>query len=129
MIQRRNCIVIDLDGTLCSVKRPDQSYADVPPRDEVVKRLRAYKNDGFYIIIMTSRNMNTFDGNIGRINAVTARVATAWLDKHEIPYDEIHFGKPWAGHGGFYVDDRAVRPDEFVSHSYDDIRHLIGEDS
>jgi capsule biosynthesis phosphatase len=127
MIEKRRCIVIDLDGTLCAIKDAGKSYADVAPRHDVVETLRQYKSDGFYVIVMTSRNMNTFDGNIGRINAVTARIATDWLDRHEVPYDEIHFGKPWAGHGGFYVDDRAVRPDEFVSRSYDQIRGLIGD--
>ena len=35
----------------------------------------------------------------------------------DIPYDEIIYGKPWPGHNGFYVDDRAVRPDEFLNHT------------
>jgi hypothetical protein len=29
-----------------------------------------------------------------------------WLDRHGIPYDEIHFGKPWAD---IYIDDNAFR--------------------
>lgn len=39
----------------------------------------------------------------------------AWLEKWGIPCDEIIFGKPWPGKRGFYVDDRAVRPDEFLT--------------
>jgi len=129
MIQKRKCIVIDLDGTLCHLKGQHESYEDVQPRREVVERLRQYRDEGFYVIVTTSRNMNTFDGNLGRINAVTARVATAWLDRHQIPYDEIHFGKPWAGDGGFYVDDHTIRPDEFVAKSYEEVRRLIGDAS
>lgn len=50
-----------------------------------------------------------------------------WLDRCEIPYDEIHLGKPWPGRGGFYVDDKTIRPDEFVKLSYNEILGLIGE--
>jgi capsule biosynthesis phosphatase len=49
----------------------------------------------------------------------------AWLAKHDIPYDEIHFGKPWPGSGGFYVDDRAIRPSEFRRLSYQQITQLL----
>ena len=59
--------------------------------------------------------MNSYHGNIGLINKNTAKILSAWLDKWEIPYDEIIYGKPWPGHKGFYVGDRTVRPDEFLS--------------
>jgi len=47
------------------------------------------------------------------------------LARHDIPYDEIHVGKPWCGNDGFYVDDKAVRPSELKSMSYDEIRALL----
>jgi capsule biosynthesis phosphatase len=37
-------------------------------------------------------------------------------------------GKPWGGRGGFYVDDKAIRPDEFLRLSYEEILALVGED-
>ena len=48
-----------------------------------------------------------------------------WLNKHDVPFDEIHIGKPWCGDDGFYVDDKAIRPDEFARLSYEEIRKLI----
>jgi capsule biosynthesis phosphatase len=51
-----------------------------------------------------------------------------WLKRHEVPFDEIHVGKPWCGFDGFYVDDKAIRPTEFLSLTYDEIRALIGKD-
>lgn len=126
MIRRERCIVMDIDGTLCAKKRPDQSYEDVEPIADVVTTLRAYRAEGFYVILATSRNMNTHSGNIGLITATTARTLFGWLDKHDIPYDELHVGKPWGGKGGFYVDDKAIRPDEFVKLSYDEIMTLVG---
>jgi capsule biosynthesis phosphatase len=128
MIRRERCIVMDVDGTLCLKKRPDQSYDEVAPNPPVVERLREYRQSGFYVILATSRNMNSYDGNIGLITANTAKILMAWLDRHDIPYDELHVGKPWAGRDGFYVDDRAVRPDEFMRLSYEEILAIVGKD-
>jgi capsule biosynthesis phosphatase len=124
MIRRDKCIVMDVDGTICSVKRADQDYADLQPHAEVVARMREYRALGFYLILHSSRNMNTYSGNLGLITANTAKLLLAWLDRHDIPYDELHLGKPWAGNGGFYVDDRAVRPSEFCTLDYESIMKL-----
>ena len=128
MIRRERCIVLDVDGTLCLKKRPDQSYDEVAPNPPVVERLREYRQSGFYVILATSRNMNSHEGNIGLITANTAKILMAWLDRHDIPYDELHVGKPWAGRDGFYVDDKAVRPDEFTRLSYEEILEIVGKD-
>ena len=128
MIRREKCIVMDVDGTLCLKKRPEQSYDEVEPVPEVVETLRAYQEAGFYVILATSRNMNSHNGNIGLLTARTAKVLMAWLDRHDIPYDELHMGKPWGGKGGFYVDDKAIRPDEFTRLSYEEILAIVGDD-
>lgn len=129
MIQEENVIVMDIDGTLCEIKSKEQEYIDILPKLEVLNKLIEYKNKGFYIILFTSRQMRTYKGNVGKINANTAKVVFEWLDKHNIPYDEIHFGKPWCGKNGFYVDDKAIRPKEFVELSHDDIIQLLKRDS
>ena len=127
MIHKDRCIVIDLDGTLCPVRAASERYEDLPPNHAVLSKLREYKDLGFHIIIQTARNMRTHEGNMGRINALTTRVVLNWLDKHAVPYDELHLGKPWQGKGGFYVDDKAIRPDEFTSLTYDEILKLVGD--
>ena len=70
--------------------------------------------------------MQTFSGNIGQINAKTLPTILEWLDNHNVPYDEIIVGKPWCGNDGFYVDDRAIRPNEFISLNYNEIKDLLG---
>ena len=72
--------------------------------------------------------MRTYEGNLGKINANTLPVIIDWLNKNKIPYDEIYVGKPWCGHDGFYVDDRAVRPKEFTSLSYEELVELMNKD-
>ena len=94
----------------------------------MLEMLRSYQSAGFHIILTTSRNMRTYDGNIGLILANTAPVLLDWLKRYGVPYDEIHFAKPWPGKGGFYVDDRAIRPSEFLNLSYEQIEELLTDE-
>lgn len=119
----RKRVVIDIDGVLA--KKDNGNYTDKEVDEEVLSRLREYEDRGFDIILYTARNMRTYDGRIGRINAETAPVLLNWLEEHGVPYTEIHFGKPWCGHEGFYVDDKAIRPDEFTQMSHDEIRAIV----
>lgn len=127
MIMKEKVIVMDLDGTLCPIKKPDERYEELPPKADVLEKLKEYRAQGFNIIIQTARNMRTYEGNVGRINANTAKVVFAWLDRHGVPYDEVYFGKPWQGKGGFYVDDKAIRPDEFLNLPYEEIQRIISK--
>lgn len=124
-MQEKNVIVMDVDGTICSIKKKGESYLDVLPNQQVVDQMKSYKEKGFYIVLFTSRNMRSYDGNLGKINANTAKDMFSWLEKYDIPYDEIYFGKPWCGFNGFYVDDKAIRPDEFVHLSYEEIAERL----
>lgn len=117
-------LVLDLDGTICPIKKANEKYEDLVPNKEVVEKIKLYKKEGAKIIINTSRNMRTYEGNLGLINANTAKVLLKWLDKWEIPYDEILYGKPWAGPRGIYVDDKAVRPDEFQKYTYEELEKI-----
>ncbi|EGR0062811.1 capsular biosynthesis protein [Vibrio vulnificus] len=116
-------LVMDLDGTLTMANTSD--YRNVLPRKNVVKKLKEYKEMGYSITIFTARNMRTYEGNLGKINIYTLPIITEWLDRYEIPYDEIIVGKPWCGHEGFYVDDRAIRPSEFETFSFDEISQIF----
>jgi capsule biosynthesis phosphatase len=124
-MRKRKAIVFDIDGTLCPLKNANEEYMDLKPYQNVVNKLKEFKKLGFEIILHTSRNMRTHNGSVGLINKYTAKVLLEWLDKNNIPYDEIYYGKPWAGQEGFYVDDRTIRPDEFVDLSFDEIQALI----
>lgn len=124
-VQRR--LVVDIDGVIVE-KESEKEYSERNSIEEVVETLRGYADNGFYIILHTARNMRTYEGRIGKINAETAPVLIKWLDEHEIPYDEIRYGKPWCGHQGFYVDDRAIRPDEFANLDLDEIQTMLATD-
>lgn len=116
--------VFDIDGTLCPIKTKEERYEDLIPYKNMIEKLRYYKDNGAKIVLLTSRNMNTHHGNIGLINKYTAKILLEWLDKWQIPYDEIIYGKPWPGHKGFYVDDRTIRPDEFLTRSPEELNDI-----
>ncbi len=117
-------LVMDLDGTL-TIEDPSTPYADRLPNLAVVEKLREYKAAGFEIAIYTARNMRTHEKSIGRINALALPIVIDWLKRHDIPFDEVYVGKPWAVPQGFYVDDRAIRPNEFATLSHAEILKLL----
>ena len=119
--------VFDIDGTICKIKGKGERYEDLVPYPEIVEKMRYYKEQGAKIILYTSRNMNSYNGNLGLINAHTAPILLEWLKKWDIPYDEIVYGKVWPGHKGFYVDDRTIRPNEFLSCNIEELERICDE--
>ena len=99
-------IVVDLDGTICPLRAENQSYADLEVLPGAQERLKELKEAGHYIIIQTARNMGTQKGNLGKVMQNIGKITLEWLERYEIPFDEIYFGKP---NGQLYIDDRAVR--------------------
>ena len=119
--------VFDIDGTICKIKGKGERYEDLVPYPEIVEKMRYYKEQGAKIILYTSRNMNSYNGNLGMINAHTAPILLEWLKKWDIPYDGIVYGKVWPGHKGFYVDDRTIRPNEFLSCNIEELERICDE--
>jgi len=120
-------LIIDIDMTLTKGKG-QKGYEDAIVNQEVVDKIIEYKAMGFSIVLNTSRNMNSYENNIGLINKNTLPVVIKWLEDKKIPYDEIYVGKPWCGHDGFYIDDKAIRPSEFTKLTYQEIIALLGKE-
>lgn len=99
-------ICIDLDGVICELRRDGQSYGELAPVPGAVKKLTSLRDAGHYVILQTARHMKTCDGDVGKVLARQGLVTLQWLDKHSVPYDEVHFGKP---HADVYIDDNALR--------------------
>jgi len=98
---------VDLDNTLVTFPRVKNDYTTVEPIENNIKFLRYLKSKGHYIIIYTARRMLTHTGNVGKIIKDVGKITLDTLEKFDIPYDEIVFGKP---HADFYIDDLAVNP-------------------
>lgn len=119
-------LIIDLDGTLTI--DDDLPYIDKRPNLPLIERLREYKTQGFSIVIFTSRAMRSYNGDIEQIRANALPTILSWLKKHSVPFDEVIIGKAWCGFSGFYVDDRAIRPSEFVNLSPNEISELLAKE-
>ena len=59
-------LILDLDETVSITK--NGKYEVSSPIISMVEMIRLYKKKGFEIVFSTSRNMRTYEGNIGKIN-------------------------------------------------------------
>jgi len=111
-----NTLVIDIDHTICipnlSKKDTFERYGNAEPIYEMIDAIKNAKKKGFRIVLFTARRMQTFDGNINKVIEDVADITFQWLKKYDVPYDELQFGKPNAV---YYIDDKALRPNEFVN--------------
>jgi capsule biosynthesis phosphatase len=117
-------IVIDLDGTICEIKSPGGSYADLKALPGAAEKIAEMRAHGHYIIIQTARNMATCDSNVGKVMKNVGLVTLEWLHKHAIQYDEIYFGKPNAH---VYIDDRALKFSAWDELSEEKLNKLMQE--
>ncbi len=99
-------ICIDLDGTICQLRKEGQSYEDLLPKPGAVETIKTLKDAGHIIIIYTARNMGSSDHNIGKALKNIGKITFDWLERYHIEYDEIFFGKPNAD---ITIDDRVLR--------------------
>lgn len=95
----------DLDNTLVTYPEIPNDYTTVKPIQKNIDMLKYLKKFGHTIIIHTARKMKSSGSNIGKVNKDVGKITFDTLDKFDIPYDEIYFGKPYAH---FYIDDLAV---------------------
>ena len=85
-------ILMDMDGVICSEEKTFERSLAKPiiGAKEAIEQLRSV---GHQIIIYTARSWAELE------------MTKSWLDRHSIPYDGLHMGKPVADK---IVDDRAV---------------------
>ncbi len=107
VFQNKLRICFDLDNTLTTYPTIAGDYTTVKPIYKNITLLKKLKSDGHEIIIYTARRMKTHHGNIGKVIKDIASVTIDTLEKFNIEYDELIFGKPIAD---IYIDDRAINP-------------------
>ncbi|MBC8110947.1 MAG: capsular biosynthesis protein [Verrucomicrobia bacterium] len=117
-------IVIDLDGTICPIRQSHENYADLLVLPGAVEKIKMLKAAGHYIIIQTARNMGTQQSNLGKVMKNIGKITLEWLEKNDIEYDEIYFGKPNAD---IYIDDRAFRFENWQQISTESLQNSAKE--
>lgn len=106
----KKTIVCDVDDTILFTK--DRDYDNSVPNNVVCQKLREAKSLGWRIVLYTARGIGRSGGNIELVRDDVVEEITSFCSKYNVPFDELVIGKPW---GRYYVDDKAIRPDEFVN--------------
>jgi len=109
--KKRFCF--DIDSTLLSISDNNEN---IIPNIKNIEYLKYLKKMGHFIILDTSKNMDKFNGNIGKVNKVGYKIIYDALEKFNIPYDEIYFNKPYAD---FYIDNNSLS-------TFNDLEKQIG---
>jgi len=84
----------DIDGTICTISVDD--YSKARPFKERINLINKLHDEGNKIVLHTAR------GSLTGINQ--KQLTIKQLDKWNVKYDEIVFGKPAAD---YYIDDKA----------------------
>lgn len=119
-------LIVDMDDTITVTEKGD--YVHSKPIQETIELLKKYKAEGFQIVIHSSRQMRTYEGQVGKINVHTLPNIINWLKDYDVPFDEVIIGKPWCGFTGFYIDDKSIRPSEFHKMSLSEIEQMLKEE-
>lgn len=102
--------VFDIDDTICTTKNRD--YPNSEPIQDVIDKIKLMKSMGWTIRLHTSRGVASCKGDMKLILERNKDVLETWLAEHEVPYDELIFGKPLAD---LYVDDKAMNVNDFIT--------------
>jgi capsule biosynthesis phosphatase len=96
-------ICFDVDGVLTVI---DGEYGNREPYLQTIEIIRKLKAAGHIICIQTARYMFKRNGSQEEADQYGRSELAAWLEKYNVPYDELYFGKVPAD---IYVDDRGCR--------------------
>lgn len=111
-------IIFDLDDTIQQASFRD--YPHAIPYNGVIERIREAHKMGATIIISTARGMLSCAGDVEKADQKNRKTIEVWLKENDVPYDALYFGKQM---GDFYVDDKALSPQEVQEHG---IRKMTG---
>jgi len=117
-------VIFDFDDTIAFTR--DRDWDNAEPNTQLITKINEMYNSGkWQIDIYTAR---------GSISCKTREEASlkyrdsieSWLKKHDVLYHTLSFEKPLAT---YYVDDKALRPDEFIETTFNELEGgLSGSD-
>lgn len=103
-------IVIDVDDTILTTINRD--YVNSIPHEDIIQVINNLYDKGWNVILYTARGQLSMKGDLKKIEKKVRPILEDWLKRNEVKYTELLMGKPYAN--TYYVDDKALRPDEFV---------------
>jgi capsule biosynthesis phosphatase len=106
---KKGTLVVDIDDTICTTINRD--YDNAIPHTEIIEKLNTLYRNGWEIVYYTARGQLSLNENLEEIKRLKIPEIRAWLNKHNVFYHDLIVGKPY---GTYYIDDKALRPDEFL---------------
>lgn len=106
-------IVMDIDDTIsfADTYADPSIYSEARPNIPVIETMQKLSKEGYTFELFTSRGWISCNEDSEKAKEKYLQQIEEWMQKYNVPYSRIIFGKPF---GIFYVDDKAIRPDEFV---------------
>jgi histidinol phosphatase-like enzyme len=102
----KKTILVDVDGTICPQAKKGEGYDHLQPYPEAIKTINKLYDEGFYIILYTSRFMGYNKGDVLKIYREGGHdYLKKQLESWGLKFHELHMGKPQSD---LIIDDRAL---------------------
>jgi len=102
-------IIVDFDDTIAITTTRDWDSAE--PQWDVINKMNNLYDKGWEVWIVTARGQLSCKGDWVKADKKYRKIIETWLSKHSVKYHELHFEKYLAS---YYIDDKALLPEEFV---------------
>ena len=96
-------ICFDLDGVICT--NTYGNYKDAKPLKKSIDKVNKLFDEGYFIIIYTSRFMTLFNNDIKKINTVGYDFTKKQLDDWGLKYNKLLLCKP---EYDLFIDDKSI---------------------
>jgi capsule biosynthesis phosphatase len=102
-------IIVDFDDTIATTTTRDWDKAI--PHWDVINRMNNLYDKGWEVWIVTARGQLSCNGDWEKADKKYRKIIEEWLANHSVKYHKLKFEKYLAS---YYIDDKALTPEEFV---------------
>lgn len=109
MVINKLTYCVDVDD--CISKHINRDYENAIPYLSVIEKINNLYNQGHIIKLFTARGMVSSNGDIVLARQKNEIILKKWLDKNNVFYHELIFGKPLYD---CFIDDKAINLRDFM---------------
>jgi len=102
-------IIVDFDDTISLTTTRNWDTAE--PIWPTINKMNNLYDKGWEVWIVTARGQLSCKGDFLKADKKYRNIIETWLKKHGVKYHKLSFEKYLAS---YYIDDKALRPEEFV---------------